>query len=317
MLKLVDIKNCEHEASLGHNTYGSLKFCIARIFIWPFLIFTVQFGLWTFTAYNCYGSAANNDSNQVHNNTNLVKQEYERTCIRDTLKKLIRSGYFEQLMEEANISSNGSDYISIKSIQFIRNALLKSAELSWETASIAAKETATAITFDTIAEIQKRRQEEYRRFKRIIETSEYKDLLRKYTKGFDTLSNEFVFMDERGMNKLAEKIIEKAYPDDAEFVKKELLSDINKKLITNAQQSKVLFRRYVRYIVFGTKNFGTRDTFLSHKSTEARQQAIEKVLYRMIRQHPKYQHARRDAPYVKKIVSKQAKDLTEIIKDVP
>jgi predicted secreted protein len=261
----------------------------------------------------------NSKINLAHTTTFEKISDNEK--IRRTLDKMVRTGRFEKLMDNEKILQSGSIFISFDNIQNIRKILLTKSGFSWKKSSISLKETATALTFDTIAAIQEQRREEYRkadeRYNDIVASKKYKELKKRAVKGFETLSNKSVFLDEKGLVKLSTDLIKKKFTDETDYVYDSLIKNASSKIISVANNSKDRFKTYVRYIFFGKKGFGKRDAFLQNVGYQARQKAIKNSLYLIIKEHPEYKDAYFEASYIKSVIAEHAKNLTDVIKDVP
>ena len=245
----------------------------------------------------------------------------QQARIRAAAEGLFRSGRFHKLMQEAEIPAQEGVELSsgdlFKRILLLQGCLLKAAGFSDQEKSPALRETAVALSVEYTMRVQRQESEDSQRSITLKLKPQYDTIIREEVKGFDDLSNESVFLDKADFQKRAGKILLEHYADETPGVKERLLTDIGEQLTESATRAKEALRLFVRYIFYGSKGFGTREAFLRYEGLAARRQAMEDKIYQMIKKHPKYCRAAIDSDYVKELVSKQAADLAEAIKDVP
>ncbi|HIQ19761.1 MAG TPA: hypothetical protein EYH34_00790 [Planctomycetes bacterium] len=226
----------------------------------------------------------------------------------------LQSGEFEQVMVQANISTRSSNG-DVGRLYELGKRLLQDCDpgTPWKDAPLACRETALALVLESAHAIQQHYEQIDNRYRELREGGTYERLRSVLTTGFEELSSGNVFLSHSDINQLARQKLQEAFPDEPKEVLEQLARDLGTHIETTARASRHAFRLYVRYIVFGTKGFGTRDRFAQYEDYEQCRAAIEKAINTMIDQHPKYRNADRSAEFVKQLVGKQASDLANAI----
>lgn len=236
--------------------------------------------------------------------------------IREIAAQHEKPGDFERLMRESALDPNLSALGVLEKLDQLRRSILLRSGGSWEQASVAAREAATAAAFEGVMRVQRWHRELRARGDQLLAPDRFDPLVNKAAAGFEDLSSVQAFLDEAGMEALAESVIRRTYPDEPEAVRSRLVDRLKAVLWQKGTTAKAEFRRDVRYIFFGTNGFGTREDFLRFDKPQDRQDAIDAALWRVLRQHPRHRRALQSA-YTQSVVAQQARALAETIKNVP
>lgn len=244
----------------------------------------------------------------------------EREKVYKAAHALIQSKAMEELFKQEGLifEEPSHEYLWFHADKFdrVRKKVLKTAGLSWKSASPLAREAATAIVFEQANRVHQKYYQYWDHIKKIKDSKKFFRLVGDSMRGFDDLSNEHVFLDARDMQTASLNIIKENYPREDPSVHTHLAQSLSAQLIDKAAKSKDEFTLCVHYIIYGAQDFGTRDRFLPYQTFAERQTAIVEAIYDVLKKHPQYKNIIL-APFVKEVVAEQAQKLAEVIQNVP